>query len=245
MNINRYNYRRALPVVVQSLREADFIAFDFEFSGLQCDDETLSNHQSDTIELRYWKYRENIRQFTPLQLGICGFKYSQESRSLECFPFNFYILPASPKTFLSQVASLHFLADNNFDFNKLIYESCSYVSIDEYSKQKQQTASKPSFTEYKDPECIIYCNSQFTAIKEWLDEARAKLSEGNQVKLLDISYCRQKLFASLQANLSQMFPDDLLESKVISNGLNPELLMEIKLTTKARQQKQLQDELSF
>ena len=66
MNINRYNYRRALPVVVQSLREADFIAFDFEFSGLQCDDETLSNHQSDTIELRYWKYRENIRQFTPL-----------------------------------------------------------------------------------------------------------------------------------------------------------------------------------
>ena len=53
--------------------------------------------------------------------------------------------------------------------------------------------------------------------------------------MLDISYCRQKLFASLQANLSQMFPDDLLESKVISNGLNPELLMEIKLTTKARQ----------
>ena len=44
MNINRFNYRRALPLVAQSLREADFIAFDFEFSGLQCDNDALANH---------------------------------------------------------------------------------------------------------------------------------------------------------------------------------------------------------
>jgi hypothetical protein len=66
MNINRFNYRRALPLVAQSLRECDFIAFDFEFSGLQCDSDTLANHQSDSLELRYWKYKENISQFTPL-----------------------------------------------------------------------------------------------------------------------------------------------------------------------------------
>jgi len=28
-----------------------------------------------------------------------------------------------------------------------------------------------------------------------------------------------------------MFPDDVLESRVLSNGLNSELMMEIKLTT--------------
>ena len=177
MNINRFNYRRALPLVAQSLREADFIAFDFEFSGLQCDNDALANHQSDSIELRYWKYKENISQFTPLQLGLCGFKYEPESRTLQCLPFNFYVLPAAPKTFLSQVASLHFLSDNNFDFNKLVYESCSYMSIEEYTQAKQ--TGLPSITTpvaLNDPECIIYCNSQFNSIQDWLDKARPLLS---------------------------------------------------------------------
>ena len=91
MNINRYNYRRALPLIVQSLRESDYIAFDFEFSGLQSDVDTLSNHMTDSVELRYWKYKENITQFTPLQIGICGFKFNQSLNQLECFPYNFYL----------------------------------------------------------------------------------------------------------------------------------------------------------
>lgn len=62
--------------------------------------------------------------------------------------------------------------------------------------------------------------------------------------LLDISYCRQKLFASLQANLGKMFDDDVIESRVLSNGLNSELLLELKLTTKERQVKFQQDEQS-
>lgn len=44
MNINRYNYKRALPLVVQSMREADYLAFDFEFSGLQSDTDLFANH---------------------------------------------------------------------------------------------------------------------------------------------------------------------------------------------------------
>ena len=35
MNITRYNYKRSLPLIIQSLKQSDFIAFDFEFSGLQ------------------------------------------------------------------------------------------------------------------------------------------------------------------------------------------------------------------
>ena len=60
MNINRFNQKRAMPLIVESLKQSDFIAFDFEFSGLQSDSEILSNHQSDSIDLRYWKYKENI-----------------------------------------------------------------------------------------------------------------------------------------------------------------------------------------
>jgi hypothetical protein len=53
--------------------------------------------------------------------------------------------------------------------------------------------------------------------------------------MLDISYCRQKLFMSLQANLVKMFPNDLLITSVQNNGgLSSELWMEITLTTKDR-----------
>jgi poly(A)-specific ribonuclease len=133
MNVTRFNSKRALPLIVESLRQSDFIAIDFEFSGLQADQETLANHLTDCVDFRYWKYKQNISQFSPLQIGICGFKYSPELSELECRPFNFYMLPHASKTFLSQVSSLDFLASHGFNFNKLVYESCRYVSISDYA----------------------------------------------------------------------------------------------------------------
>jgi hypothetical protein len=62
------------------------------------DNSSLANHQSDSIAFRYWKHRENVSKFLPLQLGICGFKYDTNQAKLECFPFNIYILPHSKST---------------------------------------------------------------------------------------------------------------------------------------------------
>lgn len=135
MNITRYNYKKALPLIVQTMRQSDFLAFDFEFSGLKFHPD-LANHQTDTMALRYWKNRENVRRFMPTQMGICGFKYLESEERLECYPFNFYVLPYSlenslpqlEKTFSVSIGSFNFLAKNNFDFNKLFYESVGYMS---------------------------------------------------------------------------------------------------------------------
>ena len=94
MNVTRYNFKKAVPLIAQTLRQSDFIAFDFEFSGLQFHKD-LANHQTDTQALRYWKYKESIRRFTPTQMGICGFRYFEADERLECYPFNFYIQPYS------------------------------------------------------------------------------------------------------------------------------------------------------
>ena len=98
MNINRFNYKRALPLMVQSFRQSDFIAFDFEFSGLHSDQALLGNHLSDSVALRYWKHRENVQKFIPLQIGLCAFKFTpsedeETADVLECMPFNINILP--------------------------------------------------------------------------------------------------------------------------------------------------------
>ena len=43
MNITRYNYKKSLPLVAYTLKHSDFLAFDFEFSGLQTHPD-LANH---------------------------------------------------------------------------------------------------------------------------------------------------------------------------------------------------------
>ncbi len=181
MNITRYNYKRSLPLIVQSFKQSDFISFDFEFSGLNFHPD-LANHQTDTMAFRYWKYRENIKKFIPTQMGLCGFKYDAVTERLECYPFNIYLLPYSfdnikglDKKFSVSINSFQFLAKNKFDFNRLFYESVGYLSHEEYNHYKRETALKSkqsslvSVTGHDSPDSVIYCNSQFTTIKAWLD----------------------------------------------------------------------------
>ena len=77
-------------------------------------------------------------------MGICGFKYFEEQERLECYPFNFYILPYSfdnmpglDKNFTVSLNSFGFLAKNKFDFNKLFYESVGYMSHHDYKEYKK------------------------------------------------------------------------------------------------------------
>ena len=148
MNITRYNYKRSLPLLLQSFKQSDFISFDFEFSGLQFHPD-LANHPTDTMAFRYWKYRENIRRFLPTQMGICGFKYHEGDERLECYPFNIYLLPYTfenlaglEQTFNVSLSSFNFLAKNKFDFNRLFYESVGYLSHHDYETYKQQKGAK-------------------------------------------------------------------------------------------------------
>ena len=173
MNITRYNYQRAVPLLIRTIKQCDYLAIDFEFSGLQQDFQDLANHQSDSVEQRYWKHRTNVQKFMPLQIGICAFKYSNLTQTLTCQPFNFYILPHSKtdKLLTAQLSSLQFLAENKFDFNKLFYESVQYMSMEEYGKYihikgkrglKKEQESLPF--NFNDPECILFCNSKFDQI---------------------------------------------------------------------------------
>lgn len=87
-------------------------------------------------------------------MGIAGFKYNQPTKTLECMPFNFYIMPHSfenlgmDQIYHSSVGSQGFLAQHKFDFNKLYYESVGYLSNHDHKRylkikedrQQQQTS---------------------------------------------------------------------------------------------------------
>ncbi len=75
--------------------------------------------------------------------------------------------------------------------------------------------------EYDDPECIIFCNSKFEEIRDWLKVARKWLpSDGPKPDLkIDLSFCSAKLFLSLIENLKHMFPTDLLTTEIKNDEL--------------------------
>jgi len=78
----------------KSIRSADFIAIDTEFSGCkQANDDRP--HDYDTIESRYQKMRLICSRFFAFQFGICTFKWDEDKRKYVARPYVLYLFPKS------------------------------------------------------------------------------------------------------------------------------------------------------
>ena len=141
MNITKYNYKRSLPLILQSLNSCDYLAIDMEFSGI-LKHETFYNSSTDSAEHRYWKHRECVSSFLPTQFGLATFHLDESSQTLSVRPFNFYLfpfdLPRQDFTFMSSVGALTFLSRHGFDFNKMIYEGVGFTNQERYMKFWEQ-----------------------------------------------------------------------------------------------------------
>jgi hypothetical protein len=60
--------------MIRSIKTADFIALDTEFSGLSVDYEDQVN-AFDQVEDRYQKLSHNCARMNAFQIGICCFKF--------------------------------------------------------------------------------------------------------------------------------------------------------------------------
>jgi poly(A)-specific ribonuclease len=94
-------------------------------------------------------------------------------------PFNFYIYPfvlnnAEDRVFSFSSGSMQFLAENNFDFNRLFYEGIFYVSREErklYEGQYQLEKIRKVLYEMDriiTPDMKAFLNLHQNRIIEWL-----------------------------------------------------------------------------
>lgn len=61
MQVTYDNFREALPLLRSSIMSADFIAFDFELSGLYTHKD-LQQHQLDSVQQIYTKTRKSAQR---------------------------------------------------------------------------------------------------------------------------------------------------------------------------------------
>ena len=82
MEITRHNLESSLPVVKAAIEAAEFIAFDTEFTGLDCG-VNGSIRRGDSESRRYDDLRPHAKAFRVIQLGIACFRRAEAADEQE------------------------------------------------------------------------------------------------------------------------------------------------------------------
>ena len=94
MEITVENYQEKFDVIAKSIRSAEFIAFDTEFTGCKTG---LADkcHEFDSLEDKYRKNSSAVKKFLAFQVGITTFIWSAMKKKYIGRPFNFLVYPRS------------------------------------------------------------------------------------------------------------------------------------------------------
>ncbi|CAD8123894.1 unnamed protein product [Paramecium sonneborni] len=209
MNLTRYNYLQNLAFIQKSIKEANYVALDFEFTGVLASS-LLRNSLLDSFQMRYWKVKENVRRFLPIQMGLCTFKEQLNSNSIIAHPFNFYIFPYGvdgylDKQFQLSSNSISFLTNNNFDFNRTFNEGILYLSHqdEKIMRETKRISDLRNDMRYLDKivtfEMINFINQYKVQVEQFL-----KLSDIDQFEI-PIKRLKVKVYRHFIENIKKEF----------------------------------------
>ncbi|KAK7087349.1 poly(A)-specific ribonuclease PNLDC1-like [Littorina saxatilis] len=139
--VTRTSFEKLFPLIEKTIKQADFVAIDSEFTGLYVRDNDKPS-LFDTSEERYKKMRNSVTRLTLCQIGISAFVKNKTDSVYEAHTFNFPLCsmafgPIDPG-FTWQASALEFLSRFSFDFNKCVYEGVSFLN-DEQERQLCQS----------------------------------------------------------------------------------------------------------
>lgn len=147
VQITKENFAEVLPLVKDALEQCQFYSFDCEMTGLR-----LGQHREemlDDLENRYQKTLAGAQQFLVTQFGLSAFIW--EDGKYQAKTYNFYVFPDTSgnqdRMFLSQASALQFLAKNNFDFNKFVYQGIPYMPLDGTHRRSGPQRQAPAVTQ--------------------------------------------------------------------------------------------------
>jgi hypothetical protein len=221
MNFTKLNFQYHYPHILKTIRSSNCISIDLEFSGTNFSKE-LINTKYDSVQQRYFKIKENIKRFAPLQVGICGIDFSHSNKVL----FNSMSFNIFPKTFdeinkkyVFDMNSIKFLTSNGFDFNKTFYDGIPFISKQDYEKIKNigeinQLKNKSKELRYFPPEVSIFSRSMYNNLVEFIDVAKnLPYEDEKNILEVDVTFVRKIFLEYFLQNVSKMvnLRDHLLE----------------------------------
>uniref|UniRef100_A0A0G4GWK6 Uncharacterized protein n=1 Tax=Chromera velia CCMP2878 TaxID=1169474 RepID=A0A0G4GWK6_9ALVE len=114
-----------VEAALEDIRCAEFVAIDFEFSGL-----FKQHRKPKKLSDYYATCRDSIPEFATLQLGICcGRRETGSPHEWTLSPYNFFLFQEGGGLFLSDRRCLDFLRKQGFDFNQWIDHGIDYQRL--------------------------------------------------------------------------------------------------------------------
>ena len=171
MQILKEGFVPGLRLFQEALARCSFYAMDTEFTGLWSK-EIMSSDPFDTPALRYQKIKHSAERMCLTQYGVCTFEVLSEK--VLARSFSFYVFPAETgqgnhAVFSVQASAMHFLAKNNFDFNKWVREGIPFVSPsrEETLRAQIETPADRRDVTIKNPADLTLVESIFAKIETW------------------------------------------------------------------------------
>ncbi|CAH1404913.1 unnamed protein product [Nezara viridula] len=133
----RQNFEEVLNELQYEIKNCSFVSLDCEFTSLPAD-KHFENSFFDSGEDRFNSIRNNLDHALILQVGITPFKYNRDLKHYRANPFKFYVFPrvfgSFDVSFLCKSATIQFLCNHKFDFNKGFYQGISYLNRNDKEK---------------------------------------------------------------------------------------------------------------
>ncbi|XP_055353759.1 poly(A)-specific ribonuclease PNLDC1-like [Paramacrobiotus metropolitanus] len=148
VSVNIDTIDELLPEIESCIKQADFIALDTEFSGLNIGSGSRES-RFDQAHHRYSRFRQNVREASLLQFGLACFTRLpkavpdhgdnlDQQRTYKVTCFNIVLAPADTglkdfrtKNFVSEWSAMRFLKNHGFDLNEVIERGVPNLSIAE------------------------------------------------------------------------------------------------------------------
>ncbi|KPJ02618.1 Poly(A)-specific ribonuclease PARN [Papilio xuthus] len=217
MEVTRKNFRECLPLIEESIKKADFLVIDAEFTGIiHGRDVTMF----DSPQEYYVTLLKGSTEFLLIQYGLCAFYWNETKKHYMNDAYNFYLFPRGrpgpEKVFLCQSSSLDFLSSQGFDFNKLIKEGISYMTEPMETRLRENlTERQKSYVTGNNNIPIPDENKQqiediCKRVRVFLDEKKADSMEIERCN----AFIRRLLFQELGSRFKK---EAFLETKIVDN----------------------------
>ena len=135
--ISRRNWTESKPLLISAIREADFVSFDYELTGLH-----EKNERFLGVDMAYDAHAEGVKRFLPVQLGICASRFDSGTGTWELTPASIYLYPTDEVCFSVSTAALNFLVLNGFDCNEWIRHGMSWLTPIQEEEQRRGVQSR-------------------------------------------------------------------------------------------------------
>ncbi|KAL3868765.1 hypothetical protein ACJMK2_041530 [Sinanodonta woodiana] len=205
------NFRESWPALILAIKSAGFIALDLELSGLG----RRNMLQAKSVDDRYKGIAECARTRAILSLGISCFQpVKNKTKDLvendkgqqiagKCYLVQtFNIMLLCSEDYVVEPASLRFLVDHGFDFNKQYSSGIPYYRGNDKGNDKDYLSVRQLLVE------LIMANTPIV------------LHNG----LVDLMFLYQNLYANIPtsmstflADLSEMFLEGIYDTKYITD----------------------------